>query len=76
VIYEIEFLDEQGAEIGDDSKLESDALIPIPNVGEVITAPKSGFFEVTARVFSYARAAGKKPTFHVKLYCKKTPRDR
>lgn len=74
--YEIRFLDSNGDGIGEDSEMESDTPIPIPHVGEIVTAPKSGFFEVTARVFSYSRSAGKQPTFRITLYCKPTKRER
>jgi hypothetical protein len=76
VDYEIRFLDTNGEVIGDDSHLESEIPIPIPNVGEIVTAPRSGYFEITARVFSYSRSSGEKPSFRITLYCKKTAREK
>jgi hypothetical protein len=76
VTYELRFLDNSGESIGEDAEMFSDSPIPIPDVGEVITAPKSGFYEVTARVFSYTRSAGERPAFCVTLYCKATKRER
>ncbi len=74
--YEIRFLDANGEAIGEDSHLESEIPIPIPNAGEIVTAPRSGFFEVTARVFSYSRSSGERPSFRITLYCKKTSREK
>lgn len=76
MIYEIRFLDAKGDSIGEDAEIESETPIPIPHVGEIVTAPKSGFYEVTARVFSYSRSAGEQPSFRITVYCKPTDRDR
>ncbi|HTQ38146.1 MAG TPA: hypothetical protein VMJ32_03910 [Pirellulales bacterium] len=74
--YEVRFLDVNGDGIGEDAEMVSETPIPIPDVGEVVTAPKSGFYEVTARLFSYSQSAGKQATFCVMLYCKPTDRER
>jgi hypothetical protein len=49
--YELRFFDKDGEAIGEEAKMESVTSVPILNVGEVVTAPNSGYFEVATRVF-------------------------